>query len=742
MATSLFELLPVGGTGTTQVSVSPLNSGNYNSYDWTTVGSISDGNTTKYFTITQFGVPAITQFGGSSNVPATGGTLMYTIYSHYPVVFRSVPDWVSIRDSHSNTYQEGQQIPSANTVNTTFFIDVAANTGSARSVGSTFNMGHYLRGSLAQRVDYITISQAAYVSGGTHTITSPSRLEIGKEGGSAKIIVTSDDYWYFYAVPSYITIYDENWNQQSSTSRHEGTGAEQVFYWVWPEYNGNEDRDAAAIMMWGPNMELVTGPVFTQHPYTVLPYVQGNSSYNVPATGGTVYTYVDSNLPWWWYQNKQVWDGTTNFPSWITVRNSNGIIMSGLTSNAKNTFKGGEMYSFTFAANTGTSRNFTPAIYYDRDSNTVSSATQSYAFVQGGSSSGSSSGLYFTILSCTPTPQPYDDENNTNHIWLQFQGTSSSTVNFTLTTPDNWWFDTGYTVWSASTWQYNGEPIDRSSLPGRSLTSWPAGTYNFTVGLVGIFDDAHGSGGNMFINVFLNSQTGICGMLRIQNTQLYVYPPVVIPNRAEFAHNATSGSSVDDFYITSLYNWNSTPFTSAVTGYVGTFYLNPYSGTAGTNIPVKVVMSDTTPDNILAEGGIVVYNDYGNAYISCLKGRVPTINGSSGDTSTQVIAGGSSTVTFNFHTDFDKTEIQFYAYGSWPTGITVTSDLGTYTDLGSGTYIGILETEWERDGYFSVNIPINVTGGQRRIVGIVYYYPSTNEDAHYSGPTFTIWQDD
>lgn len=383
MATSIFTISPTAGTGSSQIQITPRYANN-NSYDWTATGTISAGTSGVNFTITQFGVPAITQFGGSSNVPATGGTLMYTIYSHYPVVFRSVPDWVSIRDNHSNTYQEGQQIPSANTVNTTFYIDVAANTGSSRAVGSTFNLGHYLRGSLAQRVDYIEINQAGYTPGGVHTITSPSRLEIGKEGGSAKIIVTSDDYWYFYAVPNYITVYDSTWQQISSTSRHEGTGAEEVYYWTWPEYNGNEDRDATAIMMWGPNMELVTGPTFTQHPYTVLPYVQGNSSYNVPATGGTVYTYVDSNLPWWWYQNKQVWDGTTNFPSWITVRDANGNIMSGLTSQRKNTFKGGAMYSFTFAANTGTSRNFTPAIYYDRDSNTVSSATQSYAFVQAG----------------------------------------------------------------------------------------------------------------------------------------------------------------------------------------------------------------------------------------------------------------------------------------------------------------------------------------------------------------------
>lgn len=159
MASDNFWYQPTTGTGNTMVSVSAETTNMTGTVDKIATIALTAGNATKNVTVKQRYKPVAQQFA-STTFPATGGTIYFTIHSEYDVVFRSVPDWITI--SYNGTvYSEGQRIASGAVDNKTFSLTADPNTGASRTVANTFNMGHFIGDTLQQYVSYFSFTQLA-----------------------------------------------------------------------------------------------------------------------------------------------------------------------------------------------------------------------------------------------------------------------------------------------------------------------------------------------------------------------------------------------------------------------------------------------------------------------------------------------------------------------------------------------------------------------------------------------------
>lgn len=161
MASTLFNINPTTGRGNTTVNVS-VNEINGGTQDKVATVTVSNGANSDTVTLRQKYCPYFVQFA-STTFPASGGNIYFTIHSEYDVVFRSVPNWITISDGHGTTFAEGQRISSGTVDGQTFTLTADANTGAARTVAATFNMGHYIGQYLQNRVTYFSFTQEAYV---------------------------------------------------------------------------------------------------------------------------------------------------------------------------------------------------------------------------------------------------------------------------------------------------------------------------------------------------------------------------------------------------------------------------------------------------------------------------------------------------------------------------------------------------------------------------------------------------
>ena len=161
MASTLFSINPTTGRGNTTVNVS-VNEVNSGTQDKVATVTVSNGANSDTVTLRQKYCPYFVQFA-STTFPATGGNIYFTIHSEYDVVFRSVPNWITISDGHGTTFAEGQRISSGTVDGKTFTLTADANTGDARRITGTFNMGHYIGQYLQNRVTYFSFTQEAYV---------------------------------------------------------------------------------------------------------------------------------------------------------------------------------------------------------------------------------------------------------------------------------------------------------------------------------------------------------------------------------------------------------------------------------------------------------------------------------------------------------------------------------------------------------------------------------------------------
>lgn len=156
MASENFIYQPTTGSGSGTITVT-ANSNNGNRGDRTATLTVTNGAVSKNVTIKQKYRPYFDQNGGST-IPATGGSIYYTVHTEYDVVFRSVPTWITITQN-GTAIAEGQRLTPSQADNKTFTFTAEANTGTARTVGNTMNLGHYLSTGLCHYVSYFSFNQ-------------------------------------------------------------------------------------------------------------------------------------------------------------------------------------------------------------------------------------------------------------------------------------------------------------------------------------------------------------------------------------------------------------------------------------------------------------------------------------------------------------------------------------------------------------------------------------------------------
>ena len=183
-----FTIDPATGAGRTTITVTP-SSYNTDGEDRVSTLTLSNPMYSKQVTLTQKYVPVMTQIG-SRTFPASGGSLYFTVDTDYDIVFRSVPDWIEI-SRNGVVYSEGQRISSGVANHQGFTLTAEPNTGSARSVGSTFNMGHYIGNALQNRVSYFNLTQ---LGSAVPSITiSPILVQVTSAATSATVTMTTEN---------------------------------------------------------------------------------------------------------------------------------------------------------------------------------------------------------------------------------------------------------------------------------------------------------------------------------------------------------------------------------------------------------------------------------------------------------------------------------------------------------------------------------------------------------------------
>ena len=228
--------------GSYVLAVCPTQENNGNN-DLITSGTVTDGLTSKYFTLVHWGVPYISQFGSSPHVSAAGGRLLYNVYTHYPFVFRSVPTWVHISDNLGHQIQEGQTIPASSARSdtlTTYFIDVDPNTGHTRDTYGTFNMGHYIGpnySTLALIKSWIDIEQEAGEGVQEYIYFNPTAITFdatANTNDTKQVVVNSSSRWN-----GNLVLYDTN---KFSISPNNGQSGETT---VTITYLGEHNESAS-----------------------------------------------------------------------------------------------------------------------------------------------------------------------------------------------------------------------------------------------------------------------------------------------------------------------------------------------------------------------------------------------------------------------------------------------------------------------------------------------------------------
>ena len=183
MASEHFWYNPTTGNGTTQVSVS-ADTMNFTQADKVSTITFTAGSASKTVSVRQKYRPYAQQFA-STNFPATGGDIYFTVHTEYDVVFRSVPEWITI-SLNGTVIPEGQRMTPSQADNKTFTLTAEANTGDSRAVGATMNMAHYINDVQQQYIDYFSFTQE-----GKKDITlSPTYIEVSSAATSTTVNMT------------------------------------------------------------------------------------------------------------------------------------------------------------------------------------------------------------------------------------------------------------------------------------------------------------------------------------------------------------------------------------------------------------------------------------------------------------------------------------------------------------------------------------------------------------------------
>ena len=198
MASTNFTYSPTTGSQTTTISVNTTD-GNIGLTNKIATVTFTNGIESANVTLKQKYRPYITSVGATT-IPQTGGTIYYAVHTEYDIVFRSVPDWLTITQN-GTTYLEGQRISQAAADAKTFGFTAGVNTGQSRSVQNTFNMGHYIGDTLQQNVAYIYVNQEGAVL--TPKITlSPLFFDVSSAATSCTVHMTVENCTFDYYTTS------------------------------------------------------------------------------------------------------------------------------------------------------------------------------------------------------------------------------------------------------------------------------------------------------------------------------------------------------------------------------------------------------------------------------------------------------------------------------------------------------------------------------------------------------------
>lgn len=368
MASSYFSVSPTQGTGTTYVSVYPLDVNQLQRSKVTTL-SLSNGSVTRTATIKQKYIPYLELLSGGQNVPVGGGTKRYKVHSEYDFVFRSVPLYVTITDSFGVSYVGGQRIDKSLAEEREFIFTFAPNTtGAERNTHyEGFQMGHYIRTGLAVR--YVDISIVQNGSGtGDSIVPSPVALVFDWDDTSAvtkTITITSNVTWSAsLANSSYFQIVG------SSTGTGNGSitiRAKDVNHLSNTTYNNT-------LTITGGTASVSIPLTQYYEPAIIMP--DSSQSTTIPATGGTRTMQIRSNYVWWIKPNLSWYISTTDYST------GDPYTMPTAASPAQPIGGTGRTFNFTWERNDGNIRSDDIRIGYDRINGTTGQSTSYKEFRQ------------------------------------------------------------------------------------------------------------------------------------------------------------------------------------------------------------------------------------------------------------------------------------------------------------------------------------------------------------------------
>lgn len=358
MSSTKFNVNPsTGGTGSTNVTVSSkLMNDTHADYKGRIV--ISDGTNTKNVNVTQYGVPTIYQRNGYATIGGTGGTLDFTVYSHYPFKFNNVPSYVSISDSRGNNYDnmpsynpwipaERATEPSTAISPNYFLITLAPNTGSQRTTAGfnmSFEKDYYEQTTMTTPIN---ITQLA-ADERPHMDVDPSILYIDFEDENTRKINVGTN------MRGWQTFLTGNTAFTISQSTSTGNGIVSATTLVW---NSGTTFIRGNVKCMGTS----AGTVHSASTQLIQYYMP-----DMKITGATSTVYAEGGTRVFEVSCPYVWEWNNPIPDWITVTDANG--------NAKTptpTGEGIDKYYFHIAPNSGAERTYdAQAKFYRHDGGT------------------------------------------------------------------------------------------------------------------------------------------------------------------------------------------------------------------------------------------------------------------------------------------------------------------------------------------------------------------------------------
>ena len=349
MASNHFTINPNMGIDNGTVVVTP-SSTNDTQEDKIAIVTIDNGVNTIDVRVTHYGKPSIEIVDGAEPVsaPASGATYQFLVKTHYDVMFRNKPDWITIDDGQGNYITSAQTISSNVANGKTYNFNVLPNaTNNSRST-SNFGLWHKIGGTVQQTYDEVSISQPQ--GAGDYIFVNPTSM-LDWDSTTAKNITIDANVTYSvsHSNTSEFTLTEGN-GYVSIKANAQNTGYALK-------------TDTISIVSTKAGYSYTATCVVTQ---VRQPRIQLNSSGTINPTGGTGSVWVVSDYDWW--IEPTVSPDTSPAHSYIT--------MQGKTADTNLEPTTGSAYTLVWTSNDGNIRNDNLYVGYNKtDGTTGQSAT-------------------------------------------------------------------------------------------------------------------------------------------------------------------------------------------------------------------------------------------------------------------------------------------------------------------------------------------------------------------------------